>query len=49
MKMSEEEKALWEIVKPYYHGKTLDVNAPPEVMEASKKLHELSWDLRRGQ
>ena len=49
MEMIGEEKDLWEIVEPYIVHAKLREDAPPEVKNAFERLHEMAWDLSRGQ
>ena len=43
------DRALWEKVKPYLDGCHLRADAPMEIIEADKELHEIAWDLDRMQ
>jgi len=49
VEMRGEEKELWEKAKPYLDGCHLKDDAPREIIEAVKRLHEISWDLNRKQ
>ena len=39
------ELSLWEKIKPYLEGCKLKENAPKEIVEASKELKKIAWEL----
>ncbi len=42
--VDENERKLWESVKPYLEGCKLKEDAPKEIIEASEELKKIAWE-----